>query len=404
MKISRRKFMAVSGFSLLPGLGPAARFRSPLQRPATPSTSNESWIELNLEHLTWNLERIKTRVKVPIMAVIKANAYGHGLLDIGNHLDNCNIDAVMVCKLQEAIDLKKSGVTCPVFNFGPLFPQSCEDIVRYDIGQFLSSSGYEHLIEAARKQNKRVKIHVHIDTGMNRMGIPFAEAPSYLKKLQSYPELEIQGISTTLTEEEAFEMEQRDRLLTASSLLERTGSRSVKRHAASSAGIFSARSLYLDMIRPGIALYGYYPNQQSARENSLQLKPVLQFKTRIAETRSLKQGDSASYHRLYKAKKQEKIAVLPVGYSDGIPPRIVNKGVVLVRGQKCPIIASITANHTVVRLPSDMAASPGEEVVLLGSQGNQTVSADDYAAWAETSNYKILIGLNPLLPRRSLAP
>ena len=394
--------MAVSGLGLLAGHDPSesARLRYPLRRsPASPE-SNESWIELNLEHMTWNLERIKAKVKVPIMAVIKANAYGHGLLDIGRHLDNCNIDALMVCKLQEAIDLKKSGVTCPVYNFGPLLPQACEEIVRYDIGQFLSSSGYEHLIEAARKQNKRVKVHIHIDTGMNRMGIPYSEASSFLKTLLSYPEFQIRGISTTLTEEEAFDTEQRERLLAASLLLERAGLSSVKRHAASSAGIFSSRPVYLDMIRPGIALYGYYPNHESARENSLKLKPVMQFKTRIAEVKSLQPGDSASYHRLYKAQKQERIAVLPVGYSDGIPPRIVDKGVVLMRDKKCPIIASITANHMIVRLPPGMDVSPGEETVLIGSQGRQTVSADDYAAWAETSNYKILIGLNPLLPRR----
>ncbi len=405
MKISRRKFMVFSGLSLLPdrGLSKPGRLRSPRLRPQATSESHESWIELNMDHLNWNLERIKSRVKVPIMAVIKANAYGHGLLEVGRYLDRANIDALMVCKIQEALDLKKSGVACPVYNFGPLHPRACAELVHYDIGQFLSSYGYEHLVAAARKQNKRARVHIHIDTGMNRMGVPYLEAPAYLQKLQAYQELQIQGISTTLTEDEVFDREQLKRLLDVCTHLNNTSSSTLYIHAASSAGIFSSNEFYLNMIRPGIALYGYYPNRQSAQENSLKLKPVLQFKTRIAEVRSLKPGDSVSYHRAYKAQNRENIAVLPVGYSDGIPPAAVDKGTVLVRGKKCPIIASVTANHLIVRLPSDLAVSPGEETILIGSQGGQTITADDFAVWADTSNYKILIGLSSQIPRRILS-
>ncbi len=397
--------MVFSGLSLLPdrGLSKPGRLRSPRLRPQATSESHESWIELNMDHLNWNLERIKSRVKVPIMAVIKANAYGHGLLEVGRYLDRANIDALMVCKIQEALDLKKSGVACPVYNFGPLHPRACAELVHYDIGQFLSSYGYEHLVAAARKQNKRARVHIHIDTGMNRMGVPYLEAPAYLQKLQAYQELQIQGISTTLTEDEVFDREQLKRLLDVCTHLNNTSSSTLYIHAASSAGIFSSNEFYLNMIRPGIALYGYYPNRQSAQENSLKLKPVLQFKTRIAEVRSLKPGDSVSYHRAYKAQNRENIAVLPVGYSDGIPPAAVDKGTVLVRGKKCPIIASVTANHLIVRLPSDLAVSPGEETILIGSQGGQTITADDFAVWADTSNYKILIGLSSQIPRRILS-
>ncbi len=404
MKISRRKFLVFSGIGLLPGrtLSQPARMNRPRLQPTVSSKSRETWIELNMAHLDWNLEMIKKRVKVPIMAVIKANAYGHGLLEVGQHLDSANIEALMVCKVQEAIALKKSGVACPVYNFGPLFPQACEDLVHYGIGQFLSSYGYEHLAAAAGQQKKRVKVHIQVDTGMNRMGVPYREAPAYLRKIQTYQELQILGISTTLTEDEAFDREQIKRFLDVCTHLNNTGSSSIYRHAASSAGIFSASDFYLDMIRPGIALYGYYPNHRSAMENSLKLKPVLQFKTRIAEVRSLNKGESGSYHRSYKAQNLEKIAVLPVGYSDGIPPASANKGAVLIRGKKCPIIASVTANHMIVRLPSGLVVSPGEETILIGSQGDQAITADDFAAWADSSNYRILIGLNPQITRRVL--
>lgn len=403
MELSRRKFFALSGFSLLPKYGacPINRQQAFSFKPAAGGSprGHESWIELNLERLRGNLEKIRSQVKVPVMAVIKANGYGHGLLEIGHALAAANIDALMVCKFHEALDLRRSGISCPVYNFGPLLPQNCEDLVQYDIGQFLSVSGYGPLVEAARRQRKKAKVQIHIDTGMNRMGIPYSTAKEYLEKLISFPELQIEGVSTTLTEAEDFDPVQIKRLLDICRPMRSSGLGSAALHAASSAGIFAPHTFYLDMIRPGITLYGYYPNLQSAQQDRLGLKTVLTFKTRIAEVRSLAPGDTASYHRIYRAQSREKIAVLPVGYSDGIPPQTPGKGWVLIRGEKCPIIAGVTANHMLVRLPPEEAVSPGEDVILIGSQGRQAVTADDYADWAQSSNYKVLIGLNPQIPR-----
>jgi alanine racemase len=403
MALSRRSFLALSGFSLLPRY---SRFGSEGRHLAAQTSGrelsverHESWIELDPAHLRANLDSIRSRVKVPVMAVIKANGYGHGLLEIGHALEQAKIDALMVCKFQEALVLKRSGVTCPIYNFGPLLPQICDDLVRYGIGQFLTSHGHAPLISAARKHQKRARVQVHIDTGMNRMGIPYQAAPAFLEKLLTIPELQIQGVSTTLTEAEAFDAEQIRRLLDICGPLRAKGLDTAHLHAASSAGIFAPPEYYLDMIRPGIALYGYYPNRGSAQQDSLRLKPVLTFKTRIAEVRSLEAGDTASYHRIYQAQAREKIAVLPVGYSDGIPPKLAGKGFVLVRGKRCPIIAGVTANHMLVRLPFSDSIAPGEEAVLIGTQGQEAVTAEDYADWAESSNYKILIGLSTRIPR-----
>jgi alanine racemase len=155
----------------------------------------------------------------------------------------------------------------------------------------------------------------------------------------------------------------------------------------------------LDMVRPGIALYGYYPSEKTQQEDRLQLRPVLQLKSRVVSVKALRPGDSLSYHRKYTAKKQKKIAVITVGYSDGYPPNAVNKASVLIRGERYPLIAAITANHCLALLKENSPVSTGDEVVLLGIQGKQRIAADEIARWAEVSAYKILIGLNPLLPR-----
>jgi alanine racemase len=154
------------------------------------------------------------------------------------------------------------------------------------------------------------------------------------------------------------------------------------------------------MVRPGIALYGYYPSEKTQKEDRLGLKPVLLLKSRVVDVKTLQSGDSASYHRKYMARKKEKIAIIPVGYSDGYPHNIVGKAFVLIKGKRLPLIAAVTANHCAALLEKNSTVSPGDEVVLLGSQGKEKITADEVASWAEVSAYKILIGLNPLLPRK----
>jgi alanine racemase len=156
------------------------------------------------------------------------------------------------------------------------------------------------------------------------------------------------------------------------------------------------------MVRPGILVYGYYPSEESQHNDKLALKPVLQLKCRVAAVKTLRPGDSISYHRAYIAKTREKIAVLPIGYSDGYPFNMAGRGFVLLNGERAPIVGSVTANHLEVRLKLDSNVSVGDEAVLIGDQKKENISADELARWAEISTYKILIGLNPLLQRISV--
>jgi alanine racemase len=402
MQLSRRKFLLASGLSF-------PSFLTHKNSPNTPvpilndkkqEPRHDAWIDLNLANMLWNLKKIKQEVQVPVMAVIKANAYGHGLLEVGRFLDKSGIDALMVCKLSEAIQLREAGVKCPILNFGPQFAEDTELLARYNISQSIFTENVHILNQKALKMGQKIKVHIHIDTGMGRMGIPYHKSEDYIGKVARMGGILIKGISTTLTEDKDFDKVQMERFLSVCQRSKQKGIELGLKHAYSSAGIFTAESSYLDMVRPGILLYGYYPNLKTQKEDRFSLKPVLQFKSRVAAVKTLRPGDSVSYHRTYAAKSKEKMAVIPAGYSDGYPFRIVGKGWILIRGQKFPLIGDVTANHLEVRLPLDSPISLGDEVVLLGSQGQHQILADLLAEWEGVSTYKLLLRLNPLLPRK----
>jgi len=407
MRITRRSFLRVAGVGIpsVPLMSSFDRSRvGPGSDPDPSNTAVESWIEVNLNNLEYNLERLRELVKVPVLAVIKANAYGHGLVETAARLDKLGIAGLMVCRLAEAVRLRRSGVACPIYNFGPYLGGSAESLIRHRITPILSTQGHAELDETARNLGTRIKVHVHIDTGMHRAGIPESEAHAVLQSLSRLRGIELGGLSTTLTEDPEFDRRQLSGFLEHCRRAKEAGIDPGIRHAASSAAVFTHPDFYLDMVRPGIVLYGHYPNAATREENRLKLAPVLSFKARVAEVKALQPGDGVSYHRAYRASKRETIAVLPVGYSDGYPHQVAGRGHVLIQGAACPIIAGITANHMEVRLPQGLRVDPGDEAVLIGSQGRSSVSADDLADWAETSNYKILLGMNPRLPRIAQSP
>jgi len=405
MNWTRRKFLKISGFSplaLMALIKGTSRASSLLSKENSDYPKPDVWIELNLDHMGWNLDKIRKLAKRPVLAVIKANAYGHGLIPTAHYLERSGIDSLMVCKLDEAIQLRESGVACPILNFGPFFPESAALLVKHQISQFVFTRDVKTLNLTAVQMGKTSKIHIHIDTGMGRMGIPYNEAFSLLLELATLKNLKNGGISTTLTEDDEFDREQIKRLISICRRAEKNGIDIGRKHAASSAAILSYPESYLDMVRPGILIYGYYPSEKSQLKNILELKPVFQLKSRVAAVKTLMPGDSISYHRAYIAKTREKIAVLPVGYSDGYPFNVAGRGFVLLNGERVPIVGSVTANHLEVRLKSDSNVSLGDEAVLIGHQIKERITADELAKWAGVSTYKILIGLNPLLQRISV--
>ncbi len=401
MKINRRNFLSFAGVSSAAFLSGRMDFNRPHPGSNYQNSSyDDVWIELKLENMGWNLEQIRKFVKVPIMAVIKCNGYGHGLVEVGRYLDQKKIDALMVVSLPEALKLREAGVSCPVHNFGPLHEDAAEILINKNISQSIFTEKAQKLNAAALKIGKRIDVHIHVDTGMARMGIPYYEALPYIKKVAGWKGLRIKGISTAMSEDNELDKEQIKRFEILCKHAESEGISLGIKHAVSTTGIFSQRSSYLDMVRPGLLFFGYYPSQEVREKfKEITLKPVLQLKSRVAVVRNLRPGDPVSYNKSYVAKTREKIAVIPVGYSNGYPYNAQGKTFVLINGERCPVVAYMSANHMEVLLKPDSNVSLEDEVVLLGTQGKEEITADDIAEWTGVSSYKVMIWLNPLMPR-----
>ena len=402
MKINRRDFLSFAGLgsaAFISGRRDLNRLYS--EKDYQTNSYEDVWIELKLENMEWNLEQIRKFVEVPIMAVIKCNGYGHGLVEVGRCLDQKKIDALMVVSLPEALRLREAGVSCPIHNFGPLYEDAAEILIKNNISQSIFTAKAQKLSAAALQLGKRVDVHIHVDTGMARMGIPYYEALPYIKKVVRWKGLRIKGISTAMSEDIELDKQQVKRFETLCKQAENEGIALGIKHAVSTTGVFSQRSFYLDMVRPGMLFFGYYPSREVQEKfyKEITLKPVLQLKSRVAVVRNLRPGDPVSYNLSYVAKTREKIAVIPVGYSNGYPYNAQGKTFVLINGERCPVVAYMSANHMEVLLKPDSHVSMGDEVVLLGTQGKEEITADDIAEWTGVTSYKVLIWLNPLMPR-----
>jgi len=362
----------------------------------------DPWIEVNLSHILWNFSQLKKWAKVPVMAVVKANAYGHGLVEVSKALEEAGVDWLMVGKLDEAFKLRRAGVRCPILNFGPFDRQDCEEIIGHNISQSVFSEDALFLNEAASRLKKKASVHIDIDTGMSRTGIVHDHALLFIEKIASLSQVKIEGLATTLTEDPEFDREQLKRFTGVCASAEKRGVRPGLRHAASSAGIFESPQFCLDMIRPGITLYGYYPNAQTQKEDRLRLRPALKLAAKVTFVKNLNPGDSLSYHRLFTALKEMRVATVGIGYSDGYPPQLGGKAHVSIRGKKYPVFPAVTANHTMIDLLNDPEVKVGDDVTLIDTEKNSGLTADVLAESCGVSDYRILIGLNPLLPRRYL--
>ena len=359
----------------------------------------DTWIEVDLAAIAWNFSQVKRRVKVPIMAVVKANAYGHGLVEVSKTLEKAGADWLMTGKLKEAVALREAGIRCPILNFGPFAGEDSPEIVGRNISQSVYTEDAVFLQKAASKLKKKASVHVDIDTGMRRTGISYDKALPLIERIASISQVKIEGISTTLTEDPEFDKEQIRRLLELCSSATKRGIALGLKHASSSAGILASPEFYLDMVRPGITLYGYYPNVQTRKEDPLNLKPALKLNARVIFLKDLAPGDSLSYHRAFTVPKKMRVATVGIGYSDGYPPDLGGKGFVLIRNKRFPVLKAVTANHAMVDLGDDREVEIGDEVVLINSTPGSGLTADALAEQCGISDYRILIGLNPLLPR-----
>ncbi len=364
-------------------------------------SSCDPWLEINLKNIEWNLDQLRKKVNGrPIMAVLKCNAYGHGLISVGKFLERLPVYGLAVGKLSEAIALRKAGIKCPVLNFGPFSGADAEKIIRQKISQSVYTDAVLSLDEWGKKLGTLAGVHIEVDTGLGRVGIPHPEAYAFIKKVSRLENIKIEGVFQTFSEEKEFDLIQLQRFVEVIDKAKKEGISVGFRHASSSAGIFSySEPFYLDMVRPGIAIYGHYPTDEEYQLKRIELRPALSLKAKIAFVKNLNPGDSLSYRRRFVAEKAESVATASLGYSDGVPMNLADHAFALVRGKKFPVFCDVTASHSYLKTTGEPQISIGEEIVLIGKQGNQEISLEELSRAVGLSDYKVLIGLNPGLKR-----
>lgn len=402
--IDRRRFLKFAGVGCsLTAFDSAKPARASIVNDMKPGDKSGPRLEISSEALDWNLKELRRRIgNLPVMGVIKANAYGLGLIETAKHFQNLGIEYLAVASATSALSLRDAGITCPVLNLGPFTPSEANELVERGITQSIYADDFAMLNEVAKRNGRKPKVHLNIDTGMGRLGVPYYRAMPLIKKVAAATNLEIEGVFTSLTEEKQFDKEQIKRLTSIWDSANKKGIDLGLRHAASSAAIIDYPGAYLDMVRPGITLYGYYPSARAFNEKRIDLKPSLKLKTCVLYVKTLRPGDGVSYHRPFKAQRETKVATLGIGYSDGYSHHLVEKTDVLIGGKRCPLIAAITANHMTAMLPDDSEVKIGDEVVVIGKQGNEEIALEEVANRLGESEYKLLIGMNPLMNRTFL--
>ena len=400
--MDRRAFLA-STFAAA-AAGPGA-----LQAPATgignqPAvhSSFDPWLEINAAHLRANAQEIsRLSGNRPVLAVIKNNGYGLGVVNVARALEpHAAIAGFAVVKLSEAVTLRDGGIRKPVLLMGPFDDANLREMVSRDITPMVYTPIGGALEREAARLGRPIPIQICIDTGIGRVGVPYREASALIQDLAARKGVTLAGIMMTLTEDAAYDQVQLQRFTTICDALAAMKIRFGPRHAASTYTLFQHDNAWLDMSRVGMALYGIYPEAKFRAANKLVLKPAAAFRARVAYVKQLTAGGTAGYERAYVAKQDIWIATLPVGHTDGWP-RVAAKGArVRINGRLFPVVASVSASHTIVEIGADPLVKAGDVATMWDWE--ETSRPEDVAAACGASVYDLTMHLNPLLPRRTL--
>ncbi len=354
-----------------------------------------TWIEVNLDAIAQNVKNIKKLIgeKKELMAVVKGNAYGHDILEVSPVVLENGATRLAVARLEEAIFLRKSGITVPILVLGLTLKEQAEFLVSYDITPAVCEfEMIEKLSESAVQMNKMTKIHLKVDTGMGRIGIFPYDVLRFIKRIKALKNVEIEGIFTHFSvadEKDKFYTEEQFRkFIEILTILEKEGIKIPIKHVGNSATILDLPHMWLDMVRPGLAIYGLYPSKEVKK--TINLIPAQQFKTKIVFIKELPLGESISYGRTYITKRRMRVASLPVGYADGYNRLLSNQGEVLVRGQRVTIIGRVCMDHCMIDVTNLTQVEIGDEVVLWGRQGEEMITVEEIAQKIRTINYEIV--------------
>jgi alanine racemase len=368
-------------------------------------TLRPTHVEIDLARLGENYRAIKAAVApAQVMPILKANAYGHGLVEIAKHLMSLDAPYLGVAFLEEGIALREAGVGTPILVMGGVFPNQVPFFLRY--GLTLTASSVEklcHISETAKKMAMSAKVHLKIDTGMERIGVHYFNADRMIDAAYSCSHCEIEGVyshfATSDENDLKFAYEQLGRFeVVVNRIAQRNLHRPRYYHIANSGAILQMRESYFDMVRPGILFYGVYPSAQVKR--TIQVHPSLSWKSRVSYFKVIGPDRPVSYGGAWRSDHMVRVLTIPIGYGDGYFRTMSGKAQIIVRGKRYPVVGNICMDQCMVNIEWDSAFN-GDEVIILGEdrESSQRIACEELAGWANTNAYEILTNINARVPR-----
>ncbi|MBW9170184.1 alanine racemase [Clostridium estertheticum] len=364
-----------------------------------------AWAEVDLDKLAHNMREIRRVTKSKkIMAVVKADAYGHGAVDVAPVLLENGADSLAVAMLSEAMELRRSGIECPIMILGFTPPELIDNLLKYNIEQTVFSYEFaKRLSKMAQDENKIARIHIALDTGMGRIGfLPSDESVQEVYKISLLPNVIIEGIfchfstadekDKTYTNIQVKKFDEFYQKLVAKKVYINT------RHIANSAAIIDLPEIHYEAVRPGIIIYGYYPSDEVNKEK-LDLLPAMTLKTNVVHIKTLPPGEYVGYGREYKTDKESVIATLPIGYADGYTRLLFQKAKVIIKGKFAPVIGKICMDQCMIDITNINGVKVGDEVILIGEDENNKFNADIVGGLIGTISYEIVCMIGKRVPR-----
>lgn len=361
--------------------------------------------EINLDAIGNNIREIKSRIKAEtqLLAVVKADAYGHGAEEVAKVCLYNGADQLAVATCDEGVQIRQWSIQVPVLILGNTVEGQLETVVNYNLTQAVFRYETAKLMsDIAKKLNKTALVHIKIDTGMSRIGfLPTDESIEEIERIFALPNLKVTGIFTHFAtadeKDKTFTNVQYKRFRFVTDKLEKKGYKSFIRHCANSGAILDMPNLQLDMVRAGIIIYGMYPSSEVS--HPINLIPAMSLKSQISYVKYLEENVSVGYGRTYFTTRKTKVATVPIGYADGYSRAFSNRARVIVNGHYAPVIGNVCMDQMMINVSDIPDVNEGDSVIIMGSDGKNTVSAEELAAVSGTINYEIVCNVGKRVPR-----
>ena len=357
--------------------------------------------EIDLKALQNNIKIIRSMTgNIKLLTIVKANAYGHGIIDMSRQLEKLNVDVLGVATVEEGVKIREAGIKMPIIVLFQHFKNEAEDVCRYDLTPIISNDKcLDNYDKFLKKYNKKLKLHIKVDTGLNRMGAKPKDVLNLAKKVLSYDTLEIEGINTHYAASDTFDTVSKEftenQIRVFNDVLNNLKTNGIKinnAHTANSAALLYYKNAYFDMVRAGIVVYGY-----TEKLHDFGFKPILNLKSKVILTRKIKAGETVSYGMTWKANRDTNIAVIPIGYADGLSRKLSNNWEVKINGKYYPIIGKICMDIIIADIGNSDDVREEDEVLIFGD--DERINANTMAKKIESISHEVLVRIGERVKR-----